>query len=321
MLNFQEICNSFSSNAKKSYLYRLVIANRLLINQDQQNHVNSQFKDCVENKYSTTVEEVDFKKGSELLASINNWVDNQTNGLIKSLFAKPPDPSTKLLLLNTIYFKGTWRLPFNPADTSKYKFKNKGDPNNLSDVDFMLAQDVHMKYITTTLNQESVQIIEVPYKSNMSMFVILTDRNDGLFSLTHDKNRPLSYLELSQKLSEMKPVLLDLLLPKFKLESQYLMNDALRSLGIEDAFNVQTADFTGIRDKSGLFVSDFFHKAVIDVTEEGTEAAAATCMDVVEGMFDRSACPKFVADHPFLFLIRDNKRNLILFVGEMVQFD
>lgn len=296
-----------------------MLANRILIHNDDNNQLCKEFRVLVENHFKAVLDEVDFTKAGPIILAVNQWVEKITQGMITSILPKPPSPNTKLLLLNAIYFKGTWLKHFDPVDTSTYKFMNGGKKDNLIDVEMMVLRDVHMKYSATTLNGQKVQIVDVPYQGNMSMLIILPEKSDGLFGLTRDNNKSLAFTELAEKLSNLSNENLDLFLPKFKFEAQFLLNQPLQSLGITDAFDIQFADFTGMRREPGLFVSDAIHKAVIEVTEEGTTAAAVTSYDVVEGFFPRKKSTQVICEHPFLFLIMDNKRGLVLFVGETVE--
>ncbi|NWX65255.1 SPB10 protein, partial [Promerops cafer] len=156
------------------------------------------------------------------------------------------------------------------------------------------------------------RIIELPYVENeLSMFVLLPDDITTGLELVE---RELTYEKLSEwtKSDNMMKAEVDLYLPKMKLEENYDLKSTLSSMGIRNAFDPGQADFTGMSVKKDLFISQVIHKAFVEVNEEGTEAAAATGV-----LMMRSRVPTmtFKADHPFIFFIRHNKSQTILFFG------
>lgn len=256
-----------------------------------------------------------------------------TNGLIKSIVNDKPNKLTRMLLLNAIYFKARWLRQFDHYETSIEPFANHGDNQRHVNVQMMKMRDSFHHYGETSLADEDVQILELRYQGPCSMFVIVPKKPDGLVAINNNLNHRFQnalgvdnssnqntsnvFDELDTKLAELKRTNLDVFLPKFKFETNRDLNSVLIELGIKDAFNDQTADFTGIRNDPGLFVSSCLHKAVIDVTEAGTEAAAVTSIDVVEGPVSRKVLPQVRADHPFMFLIKDNDANVVLFAGQV----
>ncbi|NXG14644.1 SPB10 protein, partial [Grallaria varia] len=156
-------------------------------------------------------------------------------------------------------------------------------------------------------------IIELPYVENeLSMFILLPDDTTALEMV----ERELTYDKLAEwtKPDNMMKTEVDLYLPKLKLEENYDLETPLSSMGIRNAFDPVQADFKGMSAKKNLFISKVIHKAFVEVNEEGTEAAAATGVLVM-----RSKAPRmtFKADHPFLFFIRHNKSQTILFFGRL----
>ncbi|KAI1306048.1 Glia-derived nexin [Halotydeus destructor] len=298
---------------------QIVTANRILIRKNKGKSINSDFKECAETNFGASVDDVNFD--SKLtVALVNRWVSKHTNGLITTLLQQPPSELSNLLLLNAIYFKGDWLTPFNPDDTSRNKFANYGDKKQLVDTDMMMLKDVHMKCSTVNLGGIDVQLLELPYKGNHSMVILLPEKHDGLFSLTGSTHRIISGKTFSKHLRTMTPKNVNIILPKFKFEKQSSLIEALKRLGASTPFDANLADFTGIRDEGGLFIGDILHKAVVDVNESCTVAAAATAMDVVEGYFPNRKRHSFVADHPFLFVIKHNVTDAIVFLGEVTNF-
>ena len=148
----------------------------------------------------------------------------------------------------------------------------------------------------------------------MSMIILLPKRVDGI----GDFEKKLSSENLSRWLSELHKQKVIVSVPRFKMTKQFSLADTLRAMGMADAFSAQKADFSGMTGGRDLVISAVVHKAFVDVNEEGTEAAAATGV----GMAMTAApheMPVFRADHPFIFLIRDNKSGSILFIGRLIK--
>ncbi|XP_014727924.1 PREDICTED: serpin B10-like isoform X5 [Sturnus vulgaris] len=185
-------------------------------------------------------------------------------------------------------------------------------PTKTKPVQMMFLKDTFFILRETTLK---FRIIELPYvKNELSMFILLPDDiNDNTTGLELVE-RELTYEKLAEwtKSDNMMKAEVDLYLPKLKVEKNYDLKSPLSSMGIRNAFDPGQADFTGMSVKKDLFISQVIHKAFVEVNEEGTEAAAATGV-----LMMRSRVPTmtFKADHPFLFFIRHNKSQTILFFG------
>uniref|UniRef100_A0A4X1U2J7 Serpin domain-containing protein n=1 Tax=Sus scrofa TaxID=9823 RepID=A0A4X1U2J7_PIG len=264
---------------KPTNAYELSVANRLY--GDKEVSFSQDYLENVKKFYLASVASVDFVNAAEESRQmINSWVESQTKGKIKDLFPKGTlSSSTTLVLVNAIYFKGRWLQEFKKENTSKEKFwLNK-----------VLSISYHLH----------VKILEIPYTGQeLSMLLLLPDEVDGLQKgLTAEK-----LLEWTSS-QNMKESQVDLHLPRFKVEENYkLMAKA-------------DADFSGMTGRRELAISSVVHKSFVEVTEEGTEAAAAT--GVVTGMTSAPLNNHFHCDHPFLFFIRHNKTNSILFCGRV----
>uniref|UniRef100_A0A8D0FHL3 Serpin B10 n=1 Tax=Strix occidentalis caurina TaxID=311401 RepID=A0A8D0FHL3_STROC len=260
--------------------------------------------------YNAKPQAVNFKTAAEQArALINLWVENETDRKIQDLLpAGSLNSRTVLVLVNAIYFKGNWEKKFLEKNTSEMPFrlsKTKTKP-----VQMMFLRDAFLIFHETTTK---FKIIELPYVENeLSMFVLLPDdisgNTNGLEELTYEK------LAEWTKSANMMKAEVDLYLPKLKLEENYDLKSTLSSMGIRNAFDPVQADFRGMSVKKDLYISKVVHKAFVEVNEEGTEAAAATAVLAL-----RSKAPKmtFKADHPFLFFIRHNKSQTILFFGRL----
>ncbi|XP_069047021.1 leukocyte elastase inhibitor-like isoform X1 [Lepisosteus oculatus] len=291
--------------------YKLSMANRLY-GEKSFNFVEQYIAETRKH-YQAELELVDFITGAEeARQNINAWVEKQTQEKIKDLLAEGTiDSITRLVLVNAIYFKGNWEKKFNEAATREAPFHlNK---NETKPVQMMYLK---AKFGLTFIPEVSCQILELPYLGKeLSMLIMLPsaieDDSTGLEKL----ERELTYGKLMEW---TKPEMMDVeevevSLPKLKFEETYDLKEVLKSMGMVDAFDSTRSDFSGMSSGSELFLSKVVHKSFVEVNEEGTEAAAATAAVMV--LECARIIPHFTADHPFLFFIRHNKSQHILFYG------
>ena len=234
--------------------------------------------------YQASLNQADFKTGAEAARrEINGWVARKTKDRIKDIL--PPgslDLYTRLVLANAIYFKGAWANPFPKAETSPQPFHLTA--SRQTDVPLMHHFDT-VKY----MENDSFQAVELSYAGGELSLVVLLPRKIELF------------------------------LPRFKMESNFKLGDTLGKMGMSDAFGPK-ANFSGMDGTQNLFISDVFHKAWVEVNEEGTEAAAATIVAVAASAMPMKPPPPppvFRADHPFIFCIRDTRFGSLLFLGRL----
>ncbi|KAM9164764.1 serpin B10-like isoform 3-T3 [Pangshura tecta] len=272
-----------------------------------------EYVEFVKNYYHAEPQAVNFRKAAEQARKeINSWVESQTEGKIQNLLPRGAvDPNTVLVLVNAIYFKGKWEKRFLNENTSENPFrlsKTKTKP-----VQMMFLKD---RFPICYLETMKVKIAELPYVNNdLSMLILLPDDIEDKSTGLEQLERELTYEKLSKWTSPemMKTSEVELFLPRIKLEESYNLKSSLISMGMKDAFNQSQADFTGMSDSNDLFLSQVFHKSFVEVNEEGTEAAGGSAVVVVVRSSLNSI--RFKADHPFLFFIRHNKTNSILFFG------
>jgi serpin B len=284
--------------------YQLRIANRLW--GQAGSHFLPAFLQTTRDCYRAELAQVDFARSTEAVRkTINTWIEEKTEKKIKDLIARGVlSPTTQLVLTNAIYFKGDWQRKFEAKSTRDAPFLLTPQKKVMAP---MMRQTGRFAYGVAG----EVQVLELPYVGkDLSMLVLLPKKIDGLADL----EKKLSVKALAAWTSDLREQKVKVELPKFKMTSSFRLEKVLRSMGMPLAFSGE-ADFSGMTGKRELFISAVIHKAFVDVNEEGTEAAAATAV-VMRAPSPPN--PTFRADHPFLFLIRDNRTESILFLGRMM---
>ncbi|XP_050411940.1 leukocyte elastase inhibitor [Patella vulgata] len=283
------------------------IANRLYL--QSKGTVLEDFKQSCKTNFNAEAVTLRFEDDAEAgRTTINQWVEGETKGKIQELIPQGSLSSdTALVLVNAIYFKGDWDVKFDRATTIKDSFHL--NENESLEVNFMRKEAKFNFGYSASLN---CQILEIPYQNkDLSMLIVLPLVMDGL----KDLEAKLDSAALSKLQTEMSVDEVEIRIPRFSIESSMTLIDSLTSMGIEEAFIAGKADLSKIDGTRNLFVSDVFHKTFIVVNEEGSEAAAAGAVGISTKMLP----PSFTADHPFLFYIKDNSTDMILFLGRLVQ--
>jgi serpin B len=256
-----------------------------------------------------------FCQFAQVAAQVNSWVEKVTSGLIKELL--PPDSvdeTTRLVLGNALYFKGAWTEKFDASETRDSEF-------HLLD-----GSSVQAPFMSSTDDQyvasyDTFKVLKLPYQQGgdtrqFSMYIILPESQDGLWSLAEKVSSEPEFLE---KHIPMRTIPVgQFKVPKFKISFGFEASDLLRGLGLQLPLS-EEADLSELVDSplgQNLRVSSIFHKSFVEVNEEGTEAAAATTIKIM--LMSYRPPVDFVADHPFLFLIREDTTGVVLFVGHVV---
>uniref|UniRef100_A0ABK0LVF2 Serpin family B member 11 n=1 Tax=Rattus norvegicus TaxID=10116 RepID=A0ABK0LVF2_RAT len=285
----------------------LSIANRIYGTKAIEFH--KQYIRCCEKLYQAKLQTVDFElSAEETRKSINAWVENKTHGKITNLFDKGTiDPSSVMVLVSAIYFKGQWQNKFQKTETVKAPFH----------ISVGKSAVVDMMYQTGTfklafIKEPQMQVLELPYANNKLRMIILLPV--GTASVNQiEKHLNAKMLREWTSPSNMVERVVDVHIPKFSLSVKYDLNTLLKSLGMSDIFNVAKADLSGMSPDKGLYLSKVVHKSYVDVNEEGTEAAAATGETISVKRLPVTV--QFTANCPFLFFIWDEFYN-ILFAGK-----
>lgn len=278
-------------------------------------------------------------------ATINRWVEEQTNNRIKDLLPELTPEEARLLslvLINAIYFKGEWSQPFDEKQTRQEDFLLAGGGKakammmhhvnkdaryaafhgngNPFDTPVMLGIDAKAE---TYPGNDGFLLAELPVKGDKLSMVLIAPRSvDGLPAI----EAKLTGETLAGWLRQLKKRSVQMVMPRFKLETDYKLGDTLKEMGMRKAFTERVADFTAMSTSSDpddrLYISKVLHKAFVEVNEKGAEAAAATAVMMARPTSAPAAfpfTPEFRADRPFLFLIRDMDSGMILFLGRIQQ--
>lgn len=308
-LAFASLRSASQLTDSKAAGYQLRVANRLWGQQGY--HFMPAFQQTLKTNYGAELAAVDFSRQTEAARqTINGWVEKETEQKIQDLI--PPgalDSMTRLVLTNAIYFKGGWTDEFKKEAT-------KDAPFYLTEGKQVTAPMMYQSDDFRHAAVDDLQILELPYGKprQLSMVVLLPKNKDGLAQL----EKKLTSENLQTWLTGLRKQEVRVFLPRFKLTSQFQLRSVLESMGMTLAFSNQ-ADFSGISSEEELAISAVIHKAFVDVNEQGTEAAAATGI-----VFAPTAAPirqepvVFRADHPFVFLIQDNRTGGVLFLGRLM---
>jgi serine protease inhibitor len=255
--------------------------------------------------YSSEIREIDFADAGTV-DTINGWIAGKTSNKIKKMLDAIPADAV-MYLINAIYFKGNWTDEFDGGMTA--------------DDDFYLADGSTKKVLMMNKWQElpyyagdGYSAVRLPYgQEKFSMYIILPDKGESLDSLISSLDAD-GWEEITDSFSERQ---VELSMPKYKMEYGIkLLNDVLIDMGMGIAFGPD-ADFSGIRED--IFISRVLHKAVIEVNEKGSEAAAATVVEMVETAIEVEEPVEFTVNRPFFFVIADDRSGSILFMGKVME--
>ncbi|XP_037661691.1 ovalbumin-like [Choloepus didactylus] len=266
------------------------------------------YLDCIEQLYALKSENIDFKNNiEEARMQINSWVENKTKGEIKDLLSPSSLASSdQLVLVNAVSFKGIWKHAFQKDQTKPMTFRL--DESRSKSVQMMQLQG-HFKL--GSFEEPRVRILEMPdADGHLSMNIILPSEDTGLGQVTKE----ITYEKLKHWVSSanMRDTAVDLRLPRLQLEGSHEdLTLILAALGMTDVFDDSMADLSGISAAGGLVVSKIIHKAVLEVTEGGSELVHNNQTSKVEHLV------LFQVDRPFLFLIRHKETEMILFYGRV----
>ncbi|XP_044290348.1 neuroserpin [Varanus komodoensis] len=292
--------------------YVMKLANSLYVQNGY--HINDKFLQLMKKYFKAEVEDVDFSQSIAIASHINKWVENHTNNMIKDFVsARDFSALTHLALINAIYFKGNWKSQFRPENTRTFSF-TKDDESEVQ-IPMMYQQgEFYYGEFSDGSNEAGgiYQVLEIPYEGDeMSMMIVLSRQEVPLATL-----EPLVKAQLIEEWAgSVKKQKVEVYLPRFSIEQEIDLKDVLKGLGITEVFS-RSADLTAMSDNKELYLSKAVHKSVLEVNEEGSEAAAASGMIAISRM--AVLYPQVIVDHPFFFVIRNRRTGTILFMGRVM---
>ncbi|XP_057440217.1 serpin-ZX-like [Lotus japonicus] len=292
---------------------------------EQSFSLHHSFKQLLNTAYKATLASVDLQnKADEVIKEINLWAEEKTKGLIKDILSPGSlNSSTRLVFANSLYFKAAWQE------------KDSFGESSTKDGDFHILNGTSVKvsFMTDKGDRhicvcDGFKVLRLDYESGpdthkFSMYIFLPDANDGLSALVEHLASESGFLE--HRLPNQKVEVGDFRIPKFKFSFGVDLTDVLKEMGLVLPFSPYDADLTKMVDplmcQENLYVSSIKHRSFISMNEQGTEAATVTYSDNM-GFSLGCMYPKtevdFVADHPFLFLIRERLSRTVFFVGQVL---
>jgi len=301
---------AMKDDAKRTDAAQLQIANSLFGQTGFAYHQD--FLDLLSRQYNAALQALDFAgHPRESAEKINHWAAKQTHDRIKQIIDPSSlPPTTRLVLVNAVYFKAEWMEKFEKHATADEPFFIGGkDSTNVS----TMRQTHAFNYF----ENDAMQAMEMPYRGGCSMLVLLPRTHDGLPAL----EKSLTADSLTSWLKQMRPQLLQVHLPRFQNQGSFELQAPLAELGMTDAFDPAKADFSAMTSAQKLMIDQVIHKTFIKLDEAGTEAAAVTAITVRAAAAMRRNPPEpivFRVDHPFLYLLRHQATGTILFMGRII---
>ena len=289
-------------NIKEKEKFQLNPANSLWV--ERQFELRESFRDLVYLNYRAQVSSLDFSNAPEASRkTINTWVFRKTKKKIKELFPERSITSlTRLVPANAITFAATWEHQFDEAFTYDSSF-HLLDGRRVTVP--MMEQITPFAYTAT----RDAQAVELPYVGEQFSMVVLLPRPDQFEAFAAS----LSDYRMAAILGQLSRQMVQLYMPRFEFCSSFELAGALKALGMNDAFVLGEADFTGMADTRELFLDEIYHQTVVSVDEKGTFAVVATAPGLIG-----PDVPTVRLDRPFVFLIHDVETNTILFIGQVL---
>ncbi|XP_004674990.1 PREDICTED: serpin I2 [Condylura cristata] len=308
---FSVLKSFFSAISGKKQEFTFNLANALYLQEgftvkEQYLHGNEEF-------FQSAIKLVDFQDAKNCAETISTWVESKTDGKIKGMFSREEfGPLTRLVLVNAIYFKGEWKQKFRKEDTQLMNFtKKNGETVNIP----MMKAFLQTNYGYFSESSMQYQVLELPYKGDtFSLIIVLPSEGVNIEEMEKLVNAD----QIQKWLSEMKEEEVEISLPRFKVEQKLDFKEVLYSLNITEIFS-GGCDLSGITDSSEVYISKVMQKVFLEINEDGSEAAASTGMNIPAIM----SLPRnqFIANHPFLFIIKNKSTESILFMGRVTNPD
>ncbi|XP_070777014.1 LOW QUALITY PROTEIN: protein Z-dependent protease inhibitor [Enoplosus armatus] len=269
----------------------------------QQFGVEKKFEDQIKMFFDADVKSLDFADSKGSISFINEYIKQKTDDKVTDMISTL-DAMTQLMLINTIFFQGAWQMPFNPNFTENAPFYI--DNYSVEQVPMMFKED---KFYTMDDDPLGAKVLKLPYQTDVSMLILLPDKGMD-YTAIDDEITAERFLSWIKKLQKTK---LEVNMPKFKMEQSYSLHNLLPDMGMASVFG-SSANLTKLTKDQGIKVSEMLHKAVIEVDEAGTTAAAATTTGIIPYSLPRT----FTVNRPFFFFIYHEDTNCLLFMGRVI---
>ncbi|XP_055452610.1 LOW QUALITY PROTEIN: serpin I2 [Psammomys obesus] len=308
---FSVLKSLFSAIAKKKQEFTFNLASALYLQEgftvkETYLHGNKQF-------FQSATKLVDFLDAKSCAQTISTWVESKTDGKIKDMFSEEEfGPLTRLVLVNAIYFKGDWKQKFRKEDTEMTDFSKK-DRSTVK-VPMMKAR-LRAKYGYFSESLMTCQVLELPYKADEFSLVIILPTKDMSIE---EVEKQVTVNRIRRWFSELREQEVEVSLPRFKIEQKLDFKEALYSLNVTEMFS-GGCDLSGITDSSEVYVSKVMQKVFFEINEDGSEAATSTGMNIPAIMSLTQT--QFLANHPFLFIMKHTQTESILFMGRVTDPD
>ncbi len=308
----QELIQSLLPAKENDKSYTLNIANAIWV--DPAIFLLTDFRYAVQQQFKANLAKLDFSIPAEAVKTINDWTSEKTEGKIPEiLHAEDIDTNTRLVLTNAMYFQGEWSSPFDPKTTQDWPFHPTSEKS-------ITVKMMHQTFSLPYYENDLLQAAALPFagKSNDGgniAFVILLPKSAENFSAVATA-LPTAMCDWMKSLSLQK---VEMKLPKFTIDMRLPLNEPLKHLGMEDAFDAN-ANFAGIDGMRDLSLNKVIHQTFFALDENGVTATAATSASLNLTSIPEKKLPvQFIADHPFLFFIIDLKSQEMLFMGKVFQ--
>ncbi|XP_062900951.1 serpin I2-like [Mobula hypostoma] len=288
--------------------YKLKLANAIYIQNGYP--ISQQYLHNIQEFFNNTVRTVNFQDFTSAANIINTWVANETNGKIKNLISSQSfSPLTKLVLVNAIYFKGTWKHKFNSKNTRLMDFIKKD--GSAVEVPTM-HQQVTCKFGYFTAGEMSYQVLELPYSGDeASIIMALPPKGTDLAEF----EKLITPQVIQEWHSTMVEDEIEVNLPRFTIQQKLDLKKPFEVLNITEIFE-NGSDLSGIAGSHDLYISQAVHQVFIEINEEGSEGAVSTGMTAAVMSLPRD---RFIANRPFMFLIQSKLTGTVLFMGRLME--
>lgn len=269
----------------------------------KQFNIEKTFEDQMKKYFNAEIKDVDFSQMEKSVSYINDYIMSKTKNRVKDMISSL-DTQTQLMLIHTIFFRGNWKTPFSSNLTKMEPFYI--DNYNVVQVQMMFKES---KFYWVRDNTLGAKVLKLPYDQGVSMLILLPNKGVD-YTVIDDE---ITAERFQGWIRTLRPIKIEVHLPKFKMEESYALHNLLPDMGVSSLFS-NSANLTKLNTDKGLKVSEMLHKAVIEVDETGTTAAAATST----GITPYSLPPSFIADRPFFFFIFHEDTNALLFMGRVI---